>query len=64
MTTSGTKSENEWRNDWYNEVAQRMTMSDYCDQFCFFFSREDATNRHLKENPLNLEEECEEDLLN
>ena len=63
MTTSGTKSENKWRNDWYNEVAQRMTMSDYFDQFCFF-SREDATNRHLKENPLNLEEECEEDLLN
>ena len=40
-----------------------MIMSDYSDQFSFF-SRENSTNSHLKENPLNLEEDYEEDLLN
>ena len=48
---------NEWYNDWYNEW-QRMTMSGYFGQFSFFFER------HPKENPLNLEEDFEEDLLN
>ena len=55
---------NEWYNDWYNEW-QRMTTSDNEWQwvvisvnFLFFFER------HPKENPLNLEEDFEEDLLN
>ena len=39
-----------------------MTVSGYFDQFSFFF-REETTNRHRKENPLNLEEDLQEDLL-
>ena len=30
----------------------------------FFFFRDESANSHPKENPLNLEEEFEEDLLN
>ena len=55
---------NEWYNEWYNE-RQRMTTSDNDWQwvvisanFLFFFER------HPKDNPLNLEEDFEEDLLN
>ena len=40
-----------------------MTMNGYFGQFSFFF-REDFTNRHPKENPLNLREDFEEDVLN
>ena len=55
-TTSGTMSDNEW---------QRVTKIDNEWLFrpiCFFL--ENSTNRHSKENPLNLEEDFEEDLLN
>ena len=52
MTTSGATSDKEWH---------RMTMSGYFDQ-CPFFP-EEAT-RHPKDNPLNLEEDLEKDLLN
>ena len=38
-----------------------MTVSGYFGQFSFF--REEITNRHPEENPLNLEEDLEEDLL-
>ena len=69
---SGTTSDNEWQqvvqgvtkngtttnNEW-----QGMTMSDYFAKFFGFF-REEPTNRHPQENPLNLEEDLEEDLLN
>ena len=40
-----------------------MTMNDHFGQFSFF-SRENSTNRHPKENPLNFEEDFEDDLLN
>ena len=48
-------------------VVQRVTTND--DEWLFrpiffFFSREDSINRHPKENPLNLEKDFEEDLLN
>ena len=46
MTTSGTTSDNEWQ--WVVISAN----------FLFSF-REDSTNRHPKENPLNLEEDFE-----
>ena len=36
-----------------------MTMCVYFGKFSFFFFREDSTNRHPKENPLNLEEDFE-----
>ena len=61
-------SDNEWQqvvqqvttnnNEW-----QRITMSGYFGQFFIFF-REYSTNSHPKENPLRLEENFEEDLLN
>ena len=44
-------SDNEW---------QQKKMSGY---FRYFF-REESTNRYCKENPFNLEEDIEEDLLN
>ena len=40
-----------------------MTMGGDFGQFSIFF-REKPTNRHPKVNPLNLEEDLEEDLLN
>ena len=40
-----------------------MTMKGYFGQFSFF-ERERSTNRHPKENILNLEEDLEEDPLN
>ena len=60
VTTSSTTSDKEW---------QRMTTSDKEWQWViisanFLFFREEPTNRHPKENPLNLEEDLEEDLLN
>ena len=54
MTTSGTTSGNE---------CKRMTMSGYFGKFFFFLEREESSNRHPKENPLNLEDDPEEDLL-
>ena len=47
-------------------VVQRVTTNDdeWLFRPIFFFFREDSTNRHPKENPLNLEEDFEEDLLN
>ena len=61
-------SDNEWQrvvqlvttnnNEW-----QRITMSGYFGQFSFSF-RKDFTDRHPKENPLNLKEDFVEDLLN
>ena len=69
-------NDNEWYNEWQRVVQRvvqrvatndsewkRMTMSRYFGQFSFF-SREDSTNRHPNENPLNFEEDFEEDLLN
>ena len=40
---------------------ERMKMSGYFRHFLF---REESTKRHPKENPINLEEDLEEDLLN
>ena len=56
-TTSGTMSDNEW---------QRVTTIDneWLFRPIYFFFREDSTNWRPKENPLNLEEDFEEDLLN
>ena len=67
MTTNSTTSDKEWYNKWQrvttdNNVRQRITMSGYFGQFPFFW--EESTNRHPKENPLTLEEDLEEDLLN
>ena len=63
VTASGTKSDNEWQrvtrneNEWYNEW-QLMTTSDHFGWFFFFFQiREEPTNKHPKENSLNLEED-------
>ena len=79
-TTSGITSDNEWQqvatnDEWYNEWQrvvqrvetgdnewQRMTISGCFDQFPF--CGEEPTNRHPKENPLHLEVELEEDILN
>ena len=61
-TTSGTTSDSEWYNEW-----QLVTTNDnewLFQPIFFFFFREESTNRHPKENPLNLEEDLEEDLLN
>ena len=48
-------------------MVQRVTTSDNDSEWLFwpilFFFREEITNRHPKENPLNLEEDLEEDLL-
>ena len=57
MATSRTTSDNEWKRVTtnYNEWLFRQIL------FCF---REDSTNRQPKENPLNLEEDFKEDLLN
>ena len=69
VTTCGNKWYNEWYNEW-QRVVQRVATSDnewqwmvISANFLFFF-REESTNRHPKENPLNLEEDLEEDLLN
>ena len=65
MATNDKESYNEWQ-----KVIQRMTNSDnewqwvvILANFLFFF-REESINRHVKENPLNLEEDLEDDLLN
>ena len=60
MATIGTTSDNDW---------QRMTATDNEGKWVvvsanFFFFREEPSNKHPKENPLNLEEDREEDLLN
>ena len=56
-----TTSDNQWQRVVQRVVrwvttneneCQRITMSGYFGQFTFF--REDSTNRHSKENPLNL----------
>ena len=62
--TSDTSSDNEWYVEW-----QRMTKSDnewpwVVISANVLFSREEPTNRHPKENPLNFEKDIEEDLLN
>ena len=76
-TTSDNEWYNEWQrvvqrvttndNEW-QRVVQRVTTSDNEWQWVvilanFLFFREEITNRHPKENPLNLEEDLEEDLL-
>ena len=66
-----TTNNNKWYNEQYKEwqrVVQRMITSDNEWQWVvilanFLFFREEITNRHPKENPLNLEEDLEEDLL-
>ena len=63
-----TMNENEWHNKWHR-VVKLVTTSDNEWQSVvvlanFLFSREEPTNRHPKENPLNIEEDLEEDLLN
>ena len=68
MTTCDNEWCNEWYNEWYKEWYnewQLVTTTDneWLFHFLFFF-REESTNRHPKENPLNLEEDLEEDLLN
>ena len=65
MTKSGTMSDNEWYNEWYNEW-QRLKTND--NEWLFrpifhFFEREESSNRHPKENPLNFEDDFEEELL-
>ena len=45
------------------KTSGNMSMSGYFGQFSFFFQK-DSANRYPKENPLNLEEDLEEDLLN
>ena len=66
VTTSGITSDNDWQrmsksdNEW-----QRVTTND--NEWLFwpiFIFREEPTKRHPKENPLNLQEDLEEDLLN
>ena len=63
--TSNTSSDNEWYNKW-QRVPQRVTTNDkeWLFWLIFFFFLEEPTNGHPKENPLNLEEDFEEDLLN
>ena len=64
--TSGITSENEWYNE-LQRVVQRVTTNDkecLVRSIFLFFEREKSTNRHLKENSLNLEEDLGEDLLN
>ena len=63
----GTTSGSEWQRV-VQRVVQRVTTSDNEWQWVvilanFLFFREEITNRHPKENPLNLEEDLEEDLL-
>ena len=55
-TTSGTMGDSEW---------QRVTTiyNEWLFRSIYFFFREDSTNKHPKENPSNLEEDFEEDLL-
>ena len=55
-TTSGTMGDSEW---------QRVTTIDneWLFRSIYFLFREDSTNKHPKENPSNLEEDFEEDLL-
>ena len=70
--TSGTSSDNEWQrvvqrvtthdNEW-QRVVQRMTTSDnewqrvtISANFSFFQLRQEPTNKHPKENSLNIEE--------
>ena len=60
VTTSGTTNDNGW---------QRMTTSDNKWQWVvisanFLFFWDESADRHLKENPLNLKEDLEDDLLN
>ena len=64
ITTSGTTSSTTSDNEWYSEW-QQVTMNDSERLFwpIFFFFREEITNRHPKENLLNLEEDLDEDLL-
>ena len=50
VTANGTASDNEWHGVFISAN--------------FLFFRQEPTNRHPKENPLNLEEDLEEDLLN
>ena len=62
MTTSG----NEWQRV-VQRVVQRVITNDNEWLFrrpIFFFFREDSSKRHPDENPLNLEEDFEENLLN
>ena len=69
MTTSGTMSENEWYNEWQRVVQRVATNANEWQwvvisaNFFFFLEREESSNRHPKENSLNLEDDPEEDLL-
>ena len=70
MRTSGTTSDNEWQRV-AKQVATKRTMSDHeCQQVTTndnkwlfrpdsLFFREESTNRHPKENPLNFDEDLE-----
>ena len=66
MAMSGTASENEQYNEW-KRVVQRVTTNDnvvILANFPFFRITEEPTNKHPKEDRLNLVEGLDKGLLN